>query len=47
MLTYDMHELLWPVICVVILHEVGIWEDVVELGIQGNSKGNALVYVRT
>jgi len=34
-LSYDMHELLWPVICVVKLHEVGIWEEVVELGFQG------------
>ena len=34
-LSYDMHELLWLVICVVKLHEVRIWEDVVELGFQG------------
>jgi len=33
-LSYDMHELLWLVICVVKLHEVGIWEYVVELGFQ-------------
>jgi len=34
-ISYDMHELLWLVICVVKLHEVGIWEEVVELGFQG------------
>ena len=35
-LSYDMHELLWLVICVVvILHGIGLWEDVVELGFQG------------
>ena len=38
-LSYDMHELLWLVICLVILHEVGIWEEVVELEFQGKFKG--------
>jgi len=34
-LNYDIHELLWLVLCVVKLHEVGIWEEVVELEFQG------------
>ena len=40
-----MHELLWLVICMVKLHEVGIWEEVVELEFQGKFKENSKDYV--